>query len=108
MEIECKTQSERNTIFSLMCKSKCLLHNWVRTALNTRLREQAFVLFDSDSMQGAADQIYQQNNRNTAVTLLKTTSFDHLHKYNHFYFTIYLTIPKMFNFLQKFPGSKKK
>lgn len=44
---QCKTESEseRKAIFrNLMCKSKCFLYNWVRTAHYSRLTEQAFVV----------------------------------------------------------------
>ncbi len=75
METECKaeSESERNAIFrSLMCKSKCFLYNWVRTAHYSRLREQAFrLLTPSDPSRSAAGSVSHQTNRNLTVVVFK-------------------------------------
>lgn len=75
METECKAQSEseKNAIFrSLMCKSKCFLYNWVRTAHYSRLREQVFVLLtSSDPTLGESGHISHQNDRSITVVAFK-------------------------------------
>lgn len=66
MQTECKTESEKNAIFrSLMCKSKCFLYNWVRTAQLFQTHRTSVQSFDSGRSES------RHSGSNFTVTVVK-------------------------------------